>query len=323
MQDILFDSGFVLLGFLLLLKGGDYLVLGAVNIARVVRLSPMVIGLTVVGFGTSMPELLVSTQAALAGSPGIAIGNVVGSNIANIGLILGMSALIYPLAVSKSSLKIHLPFMLLSVFLLMLAGITGSITRLYGIIFLLLLSAYVVWQVRDSRRHPDPNAEEQMKAYPARNLSVTLLVTLLSFAALVVGASLLVDGASNWARRLGGWMGAEPASIERLIGLTVVAVGTSLPELFASVMAARRHQADIALGNIVGSVSFNVLAVIGVASTISPISHANQGFLVSYAVMVGMSWLLYFTCVTHRAITRNEGLLLLLCYVAYLISLGF
>ena len=319
---MLLDTLFILLGFLLLVKGGDYLVLGAVNIARTLRLSPMVIGLTVVGFGTSMPELLVSTQAAIAGSPGIAIGNVVGSNIANIGLILGVCALIYPLNVSKSSLKIHLPYMILSVALLSVVGMTGTIHRVEGILFLCILVAYVVWQVRDSRRHPDPNAAEQLKEYPDWRFGRATVVTLLSFAALVLGANGLIKGATGWAMNIGEWVGADPRDMERIIGLTVVAVGTSLPELFASVMAARRHQADIALGNIVGSVSFNVLCVIGVASTICPIQNSDAGFLISYATMVAISLLLYLACYTHRSITRGEGALLFSCYVAYLVSLG-
>lgn len=319
---MLIDTLLILVGFLLLVKGGDYLVLGAVNIARTVRLSPMVIGLTVVGFGTSMPELLVSAQAALKGSPGIAIGNVVGSNIANIGLILGLCALIYPLNVSKSSLKIHLPYMILSVVLLMAAGMTGTIRRVEGLLFLCILVGYVVWQVRDSRRHPDPNAAEQLKEYPDWRFGKAAIVTLLSFAALVLGANALIKGATGWALNIGEWVGADPRDMERIIGLTVVAVGTSLPELFASVMAARRHQADIALGNIVGSVSFNVLCVIGVSATICPIRNSDAGFLVSYAVMVGISLLLYLTCYTHRSITRAEGAVLLACYLAYLASLG-
>ncbi len=319
---MLLDTFYILFGFLLLIKGGDYLVQGAVNIARALRLSPMVIGLTVVGFGTSMPELLVSTKAALAGCSGIAIGNVVGSNIANIGLILGTAALVYPLAVSKSSLKIHLPFMMASVMLLMGVGMSGFIGRLWGFLFLLFLSVYVVWQVRDSRRHPDPNAEEQLKEYPDWGLGRASLITLLSFCALVLGAELLVNGASSWAMRLGMWLGVGPARMEQIIGLTVVAVGTSLPELFATLMAARRHQADIAMGNIVGSVSFNVLSVIGVSALICPIHNTDVGFAASYFVMVGISWLLYVTCVTHRKIVRWEGAILLSTYLVYLLTLG-
>lgn len=319
---MLIDTLLILVGFLLLVKGGDYLVLGAVNIARTVRLSPMVIGLTVVGFGTSMPELLVSAQAALKGSPGIAIGNVVGSNIANIGLILGLCALIYPLGVNRSSLRIHLPYMVLNVALLMVVGMTGTINRVAGGLFLLLLCSYVVWQVRDSRRHPDPNAAEQLKEYPDWRFGKSLLITLLSFAALVLGANALIKGATGWALNIGEWVGADPVDMERIIGLTVVAVGTSLPELFASVMAARRHQADIALGNIVGSVSFNVLCVIGVSATICPIRNSDAGFLVSYAVMVGISLLLYLFCYTGRTLVRAEGVVLFACYLAYLASLG-
>ncbi len=317
-MEIFIDTAFILAGFLLLIKGGDYLVLGAVNIARAVKLSPMVIGLTVVGFGTSMPELLVSCRAALAGSPGIAIGNVVGSNIANIGLIIGMSALILPLVIGKKSITTHLPIMLGSVVLLMIAGMAGEITRWMGFLFLFLLGVYVVTMVVDSRRHPDPNAEEQLAEYPEWKSLRAVVTTLLSFVALVVGANVLVGGATSWAMRLGEWMGVESSEMERIIGLTVVAVGTSLPELFASVMAARRGQSDIALGNIVGSVTFNVLAVIGMASAICPIAQSRLGFEFSYAVMVGISALLYLMCFTFRKVTHLEGFILLLAYAAYL-----
>ncbi len=316
------DTLLIVLGLLLLFKGGDYLVLGSVNIARSVRLSPMVIGLTVIGFGTSMPELLVSTKAAIAGSPGIAIGNVVGSNIANICLILGVAALIFPLTVSLESLRKHLPFMILSVLLLCIAGMTGTINRIWGIAFLLILLVYVNIEVVQSRRHPDPAAEEQLKEYVQWKLPVALLVTLVSFVALVLGANVLVNGATSWAMRLGEWMGADAAKMERIIGLTVVAVGTSLPELFASVMAARRHQADMALGNIVGSVSFNILAVIGMAATICPIQQTNVGFLLPYLAMLVTSLLLYIFCYTRKKLERWEGAILLCCYAVSLVVIA-
>lgn len=315
---MLLDSVLILAGFLLLIKGGDYLVQGAVNIARAAKLSPMVIGLTVVGFGTSMPELLVSSQAAWNGSPGIAIGNVVGSNIANIGLILGLSAIISPLVIGKKSLIMHLPIMVASSVVLAMVGMSGTIPRLTGLGFLCLLGVYTVMMVRDSRLHPDPNADEQLKDYPTWGIMRALIITLLSFGALILGANILVEGATNWAMRLGEWMGVAPKDMERIIGLTVVAVGTSLPELFASVMAAKRGQSEIALGNIVGSITFNVLCVIGVASTISPIDGSATGFELSYTALVGFALLLYLVSFSSRLITRLEGVSLLLCYALYL-----
>lgn len=315
---MLLDTALILLGFLLLIKGGDYLVQGAVNIARAVKLSPMVIGLTVVGFGTSMPELLVSTQAALNGSPGIAIGNVVGSNIANIGLIIGLSAIVTPLIIGKKSLIMHLPIMVANCVVLPMVGMSGTINRMTGLGFLCLLLVYLVVMVRDSRRHPDPNADEQLKDYPSWGIVRAVVITLLSFGALILGANVLIEGATNWAMRLGEWMGMDAKDMERIIGLTIVAVGTSLPELFASVMAAKRGQSEIALGNIVGSVTFNVLCVIGVASAITPIHGSAAGFELSYAAMAGLGLLLYLVSFTSKVITRLEGALLLICYGLYL-----
>lgn len=298
---------YIIIGFLLLLKGGDYLVDGAVAIAKHARLSNMVIGLTVIGFGTSAPELLVSTQAALMGSSGIAIGNVVGSNIANIALILGVTAIMFPICVTRSTLLRDAPFMVLAVLLLTFVGYYGYIGRLVGILFVLMLVAFVGWQIVESRKNvsADDTNEKVMSLFKA------ILVVLISFAALVGGSKLLVEGGVGIARQLG--------TSERIIGLTIVAVGTSLPELFATVMAARKKEADLALGNIIGSVTFNVLCVIGVASAVCPIENANVGFVFDYLVMSSLSVLLWLFLFTKRKLERWEGLLLLIVYIAYLL----
>lgn len=317
---MILSVAFILIGFFLLLKGGDYLVEGAVSIARIAKLSPMVIGLTVVGFGTSAPELLVSTEAALAGSPGIAIGNVVGSNIANIGMILGVTGLICLIPAKRETLFYDMPYLLMSVVLLVFAGMAGTIERWMGICLLALLMVYVTWEVYHSRKHPDPEAEASLAEFRQHGIWMALLICVLSGAALAYGADLLIRGASDVAMRLGEALGVGHGEMERIIGLTIVAVGTSLPELFASVMAARRGQTDMALGNIIGSVTFNILCVVGVAAAVCPIHDSDKGFLFDYMTMLGISFLLYFFMCTRRSLARWEGAILLLCYVAYLVK---
>ncbi len=306
---MILDILFIVLGLILLVKGGDYLVDGSVAIARHAKLSNMIIGLTVIGFGTSMPELLVSTQAALADNSGIAIGNVVGSNISNIALILGMSALICPLPSSRSTLLVELPFMILATILFVGIAMSGSIDRIPGLLLFALLIIFVSWQIRRSLKQ-QKNAEKSVEA-PSMSIWKALIVVAISFVALVWGADMLVDSASNIARQLG--------VTDRIIGLTIVAVGTSLPELFASVMAARKGEADMAVGNIIGSVSFNILSVIGLSAAICPIQHSDVGFLPDYLFMIFLCVLLWFFMRTKRLLERWEGLVLLLFYIAYIV----
>ena len=313
---MLFDIFFVIIGFLLLVKGGDYLVESSIIIARKAKLSRMVIGMTIVGFGTSMPELLVSTQAAIVGSSGIAIGNVVGSNIANIALILGVTSIICTIPVKKKTLYIDVPFMLLSTVLLVIVGMSGSIGRIEGICGVLMLVAFVAWQVRHSRKKEE--AEEKVEV-SNKTTWKALSILIVSFFALVWGAKLLIDGASGIAMILGTSLGIDVQTMERVIGLTIVAVGTSFPELFASVIAARKGQTDMAIGNIIGSVTFNILSVIGVASAICPIYNSNIGFQMDYLIMLGLSLLLYLFIRTGYALKRWEGIVFTAIYLLYLL----
>lgn len=303
---------FILIGFVLLVKGGDYLVEGSVSIARKAKLSSMVIGMTVIGFGTSAPEMLVSVNAALADSPGIALGNVVGSNIANIALILGVTGLLFTCATDKHTLRVDLPFMIFACAALFAVGMTGEIGRIAGIVGMLSLVAFLVWQIRASRRMGDADVP-QAENTPLHSLPVSAIMVVLSIAAMIFGANLLVEGAKNVAAALG--------VTERVIGLTVVAVGTSLPELFASVMSAKRGETDLAIGNIIGSVSFNVFFVVGVSAAISPIPESDQGFFLDYLLMVVLAVLLWFFLFTRRTLERWEGALLLAIYVAYIIHM--
>ena len=310
---MLLDIFYILLGFLLLVKGGDYLVEGAVAIAQRAKLSKMVIGMTVVGFGTSMPELLVSAQSALVGNSGIAIGNVVGSNIANIALILGVSSMIVPIASSRATLRIDHPFMMLSAVLFVAIAMTGSIERWAGALMVLMLVAFVWYQVVKSRKTEKKRANtEEVETTTPMALWKALLVVVVSFAAMVFGSDKLVEGASDIAKQLG--------VSDRIIGLTIVAVGTSLPELFASVMASIKGESDMAIGNIIGSVTFNILSVIGISAIICPIQESNVGFGFDYLAMLVLGVMLWIFLRTHRKLVRWEGLILTLSYVAYLVK---
>lgn len=313
---MILDIVYILLGLALLVKGGDYLVDGSVAIAKRAKLSEMVIGLTVVGFGTSMPELLVSAQSAWMGNSGIAIGNVVGSNISNIALILGLTSIVNVIPAQKITLKIDLPFMLLSFVLFVAIAMTGYVGRVAGVIGVLMLICFVSYQVRQSRKankakeaiakeNPEANEDAEPMA-----LWKAILLVIVSFLAMVFGANILVEGASNIARLLG--------VTDRIIGLTIVAIGTSLPELFSSVMAAIKGKTDMAIGNIIGSGTFNILCVIGVSSIITPIMGTNIGFAFDYALMIFLGVLLWLFLRSKHLLERWEGFVLTAIYIAYL-----
>lgn len=306
----------IILGFLCLIKGGDLLVDGATAIARKAKVSEMVIGLTVVGFGTSAPELLVSLQAALEGSSGLAIGNVVGSNIANIALILGVSSMIIPCPTDKKTICIDAPFMVFSVIAFSLVAMTGTITRPAGIIGFLLLVVFVVWQIIDSRKKE--TAQETVAVAETMHLRRAVMYLIVGAVMLVGGADFLIDGASKIARQIGENLGTPAEEIERIIGLTIVAVGTSLPELFASVMAAVKGKTDMAIGNIIGSVTFNILSVIGLSSAICPILNSDVGFMNDYIVMSALAIILWLFLRTRYILERWEGALLFVSYCGYI-----
>ncbi|MBQ5402912.1 MAG: calcium/sodium antiporter [Bacteroidales bacterium] len=300
------DILYVLIGFVLLIKGGDFLVDGAVSIAKRAKISPMVIGLTIVGFGTSSPELLVSIQAALSGSSGIALGNVVGSNIANIALILGTAAIVKECVAQKMTLKVDMPFMFLVSGLFVGIAMSGTISRIAGIIGFLLLCAFIIWEIK---HYPAQTTTEEDEKEPMP-IWKALIVVVLSFGALVYGSDKLVEGASNIAKSLG--------VTDRIIGLTIVAIGTSLPELFASVAAAKKGQTDMAIGNVVGSAIFNILSVVGISAAICPIENSNVGFLTDYICMVALSGLLWFFLSTKQTLERWEGITLVTIYAGYI-----
>jgi cation:H+ antiporter len=299
-------------GFLLLVAGGELLVRGAVGVATRLGVSPLVIGLTLVGFGTSTPELVTSVQAALAGSPGIAYGNVVGSNIANALLILGVAALLSPIAVTAASLKrdgvvmvgVAVAFAALAPFV--------PLGRLIGAAFVAALALYIFVAFRQERAAAAgaaPVIDPETVAGPVPSLWAGLGLALGGLVLVVVGGRFLVDGAIALAR---AWEISET-----VIGLTVVAVGTSLPELVTSVIAAFRRQGDIAFGNIVGSNIYNILGIAGATALIAPgpVPTAIAGF--DAPLMAGVCLLLLLVAWTGLRVARWEGGLLLAGYAAY------
>lgn len=297
----------LLVGGLVLLVGtASLLVQGASALALRLGLSPLVVGLTVVAFGTSAPELVVSVQAALAGAGGIAVGNVVGSNIANIGLILGVSALIRPIASDPSVLRRDMP--LLAVATLIGAGmlLDQTVGRLEGGGLLFLLGVYLTWSLREAHRQ---RADTDGGALPPRSRAWTDGVrVLLGLAGLVLGSDLFVRGAVGL---------AEDAGISNaVIGLTVVALGTSLPELATSVVAALRGESEIAVGNVIGSNLFNVLGILGIAALVRPLAAPGLQFL-DLAVMAGLTLALVPMMRSGRRLDRGEAVLLAGGYAAY------
>ena len=316
------DALFLLLGLVLLIAGGDLLVRGAVRIAERLRLSPMLIGLTVVGMGTSMPELAASLQASLSGSPGIALGNIVGSNIANSLLILGVAALIAPIAVSARALWRDGGVGILAALALLAAGATVGLSREAGLLFLVLMATYILHAYRQERvGAPHSAAYDRALAMeeidpaliphdrPDGRLSVALLLFMVGLALIVGGGSLLVSAAVAIAGQLG--------VSDTVIGLTIVAVGTSLPELVTSAMAAWRRQGDIALGNVLGSNIYNILFIGGVTGAVAPTAVPASIMAFDLWVLVAVSLIVMIFAFSGGRLSRKEGLLLAAAYVAY------
>ncbi|PSL02012.1 calcium/sodium antiporter [Cecembia rubra] len=299
----------LLVGLAILLAGGKYLVDGATALASKLGISAGLIGLTVVAFGTSAPELLVSVNAALKGNSDIAMGNVIGSNISNISLVLGISAIIYPIHIIRSILKLDYLATLLSAILFYILALNGMISRIEGILLFVLLIA-LNWYFFSKLKKADSEisiVDEEVKQTP---LWKSILLLLLGILGLYYGSDLLVDNAVKISQVFG--------VSERIIGVTVIAVGTSLPELVTSVIAGIKKETDIAIGNILGSNIMNILAIIGVTSIIKPIPVADAFLGQDFIWMLGLTLVLYPVLRTRLKISRREGLFLLVIYGAYL-----
>lgn len=306
---------YALLGLLLLGLGGDLLVRGAVGLAELFRISPLFTGLVLVGFGTSMPELVTSLSAALQGSPGIAIGNVVGSNIANILLILGLTAVIRPIPADPRSFRRDAPMLAFATLTCLVVVETGSVGRASGMFFLLALAGYLAYTHRAEKRLHDASAllhEQQGRLLrPAlRSGWISAAFALLGLGGIMLGADYLVSSSIVLAAALG-----VPDSI---VGLTVVAVGTSLPEFATSVAAALKRQTDIALGNIIGSNIFNILGILGTTVLVRPIAIPENVVVFDAWVLLAVTGLLLYYAMSEARISRLEGFVFLALYAVYI-----
>lgn len=307
MQTILINLGILVAGFVLLIKGADFFVKGASTIARKFGVPQIVIGLTVVAMGTSAPEAAVSISAAISGNADITIGNVVGSNIMNILVILGLTALIAPIVVDRSAIKVDMPFMLGITLLLLPLGLTGEmVNRWEGLILLALFTAYMIYLFRHAIK--DSTEEDAMRPTYGQGSMWMILWTILGLAMIVFGSKLIVYSASEIALEFG--------VSQRMIALTIVAFGTSLPELVTSATAARRGNTGLAIGNIVGSNIFNLLFVTGLTAAITPVAF-KQAFMIDTGIAAFAALILWLFSLKSGKLGRIFGVIAFLCYAAY------
>ncbi|MEN8226638.1 MAG: calcium/sodium antiporter [Bacteroidota bacterium] len=300
----------LLAGILLLFASGKYLVESSVAISRLLRIPRMIIGLTVVAFGTSAPELLVSLQAAVSGFPEMAMGNVVGSNISNILMVLAITAIIFPIPVPSTSVKRDWPIMMFVSILLFVFTMNGWLTRLEGLVFILLLIVYLGYAVILARR--TEKEKEFSKEQGSMQWWVAALIFLVSCVGLAFGANLLVNNAAIIAEDVG--------ISKRVIAITMVAVGTSIPEVATTVIAAMKKETDISVGNIIGSNIMNVLSVLGVTSIIGPIQVSDEiaRFDIPWMLATSVLLLMLMLPAARSRITRWEGIFMILIYLLYI-----
>jgi cation:H+ antiporter len=307
-------------GLALLILSAKYLVQGGVSIAKYFKMSNLVIGLTIVAIGTSAPELIVSVNAAISGNPEIALGNVVGSNIVNIAFILAITAILMPIPVDRSSVRLDWPVMMLASVLLYVFILDNEIVFYEGFIFFSLLVAYTVFLLRKSKKDSltlSKNEPDDIAKVKQMGVGLALIVIILSSVGLAFGADFMVDGASSIAEKMG--------VSKRVISLTIVAIGTSAPELTASLMAAFRKETDIAIGNIIGSNIFNIFAVLGITSMIHPIFSDHIAFSFDIIWMLFIAILLFLFIYPFKTVylNRAEGLILFIAFLIYMFMLIF
>ena len=295
------------LGLTILFGGGHYLVLGSSRIAKLLGIHPVIIGLTVVALGTSMPEFLVSLIAALKNKPDVALGNIVGSNISNIALILGLTALIRPMQVNKQILKFDLPIVAAASFLFWGLGFNRVMSHLDGVILSVMFILYLWLITKRSQKHSRENKDKTTEKRSGKSLLINSFFVILGIAGLTVGANWMVGSATEISKRLG-----VP---ELILGLTIVALGTSLPELATCVVAALKKQGDIGIGNIVGSNLFNMLFIVGPVATIHRLPVAPDLITYNIPIMIGLTILLYPMLKTGHTLSRGEGGILLASYI--------
>lgn len=305
----------LLIGFLFLIKGADFFVEGSSSIAKKFNIPSLIIGLTIVAFGTSAPEAAVSITAAIRGQNEMAIANVVGSNIFNILFVVGVTAMIKPIYVQKSTILKEFPFLLLSSIVLAILAYDvwfqgyneNILTRADGLIFIALFIIFIYYLIDMAINSNDETSEENYKVMP---LSKSILLSIGGLLGIIIGGNFVVNSASDIAMSLG--------MSENLVGLTIVAIGTSLPELATSIVAAKKGESDIAIGNAVGSNIFNILFVLGVSSCISNVPVQAEAFTDMF-VMIVSTIIVYVLAISNRKINKVEGMIISLLYIAYFV----
>ncbi len=312
----------IVAGFIILVWSADKFVDGAASTAKHLGMPTLLIGILIVGFGTSAPEMVVSAIAAMEGNPGLALGNAIGSNIVNVALILGVTALVSPIVVNSNIVKKEIPILLVIVFIIGYLLLDNTLTLVEGIILLAGFFALIAWSIISAMRNKgdalESDMEEELIEHPM-SLKAGIIWLLIGLILLVASSRLLVWGAVGIAHEFG--------ISDLIIGLTIVALGTSLPELAASVMAARKGEHDIAIGNVVGSNMFNILAVIGIATVIAPMNNIplevlQRDWIVMLVLTIALLLMSYGFKAKNGVINRTEGTILIICYVAYNTYLG-
>ena len=305
---------FLVAGFILLIKGADFFVDGSSSIAKTLKVPSLIIGMTIVAMGTSLPECSVSVTAALAGNTGVAVGNAVGSNIFNLMVVCGACVLFCPLPVTKQVLRKEFPFSILVALILLAMGYAGmSLGHVDGAALLVIFVLFLAEMLRSAmkaRKEGEAQAAEAEDDYKLLPIWQCIIYIVGGAVAIKFGGDFVVDSASKIAKTFG--------MSQNLIGLTIVAFGTSLPELVTSIVAARKNEADMALGNVIGSNIFNILFVLGIAAAISPIKFYMEN-VIDIMVLVGMSALVWVFCRTKEKLVRWEGITMLLLYAGYVV----
>ena len=314
LQSVPFAVVLLIIGFAFLVKGADAFVEGSSSIAKHFHVPSLIIGMTIVAMGTSLPETAVSVTASIAGSNALAVSNAVGSNSFNLMVVIGVCAVLTPVAVQKSSLKIDIPFSIVCALLLLVLGHDRMmLTRVNGLILIVLFAFFILYMIR-SAQHSMNNEDSEFAAEAAEmkvmSVPKSLIFIVIGIAGITLGSDWVVDGAKTIASAFG--------ISENLIGLTIVAFGTSLPELMTSIVAARKNEVDMALGNAVGSNIFNILMVLGIASALSPIAFIQEN-IIDIIILVGFSFIVWLMAWTKRRLDKLEGLAMILLYAGYVV----
>lgn len=319
-QSVPFAVVLLIIGFVFLVKGADAFVEGCSSIARRYHVPSLIIGMTIVAMGTSLPETAVSVTAAVTGNNALAVSNAVGSNIFNLMVVVGACTLFISVAVQINTLKIDFPISILCAVLLLILGAAGmSLGHIDGVVFIILFLAFILYMIRSAQtsreKNVEPGVEEEeylLEAEEIQEMSMgkSVIYIILGAVAIAVGSDWVVDGACTVAAAIG--------ISQTLIGLTVVAFGTSLPELVTSIVAAKKGEVDMALGNVIGSNIFNILMVLGIAAAISPVAFLTEN-IIDIAVLIVFSVIGWIMAWTKRELNRKEGIIMLILYAVYVV----